>query len=300
MSFANYNPEISLTESKSEGLQDLRDLFERRESMDALQHERMLQLVSPIIAAFPDAHWLTIGDAGVDGWALRKSGVKKVTASSISDARLKKLKDLGYLNDIDVRALNAEHLELPDTSFDLVLCRQAYHHVRRAPLAFYEFMRVATVGFMLIEPAELNRRPLNGVRALAKIILRRRMPIFDAFEPAGNYIYRVSEKDIFKMLAAIQLPWFAIKRFNTFNNRWLAGQTRDSLLARSIFQLAVGIQDILASCRLMSPGLCAVFVPTNATAESVQGPLRAAHFRIVRIPRNPWVPLSIPGVDLWP
>lgn len=289
MSFVNYNSEIRSTESEGENVQGLRDLVERRDTIDAWQHERMLRYLSTVIAAFPDARWLTIGDAGVDGWALQKFGVKTVTASSVSDARLKKLKELGYLNGIEVRALNAENLELPDASFDIVLCRQAYHHVRRAPLAFYEFMRVASVGFILIEPAELRRRPLNGVRTLAKVLLRRRMPIYDSFEPVGNYIYRVSEKEIFGMLAAVQLPWFAIKRFDNFNSRWLAGQRRDGLLARSIFQIAVGVQGILSSCRLMSQGLCVVFVPTSPAAESAQEALRAAQFRIVSIPKNPWM-----------
>jgi hypothetical protein len=90
------------------------------------------------------------------------------------------------------------------------------------------------------------------------------------------------------MLAAAQLPWFAIKTFNNFNNRWLAGQRRDALLARFIFQIGVGVQDVLSSWHLMSPGLCVVFVPTSPAAEAAQEALRAAHFRIVPIPKNPY------------
>ncbi len=289
MHFESYNSEIRSTESESENIQGLRDLFSHRENIDAWQHERMLQFLSPIIAAYPNAHWLTIGDAGVDAWILHEWGVKTVTASSVSNARLKKLKELGYLDGIEVLALDAEHLELPNASFDIVLCRQAYHHIHRAPLAFYEFMRVSRVGFVLIEPMEPASRPLNGVRTLAKVILRRRRPIYDSFEPVGNYIYRVSKRDIFRMLAAVQLPWFAIKEFNNFNSGRLAGQRRDALLPRSIFQIAVGVQRVLSSCRLMSSGLCVVFVPTSPDAESTQEALRAANFRIVPIPKNPWL-----------
>jgi ubiquinone/menaquinone biosynthesis C-methylase UbiE len=288
MNFGNYDSEVRSTESQSECVQDLRDLLSRRETVDAWQHERMLSFASPIIEAYPGAHWLTIGDAGADGWILRGSGVETVTASSVSDGRLKKLKEMGYLKGIEVRALNAEHLELPDASVDLVLCRQTYHHLHRAPLAFYEFMRVSRVGFMLIEPAEFPRRPLNAVRVLAKVALRKRKPIYDSFEP-HNYIYRVSERDIFRMLAAVQVPWFAIRKFNNFNSGWLARQRRDALLGRLIFQAAVGVQDALSSCRLMSPGLCVIFVPTSPAAEPAQEALRVAGFRIVPLPENPWV-----------
>lgn len=206
----------------------------------------------------------------------------------LSDGRLQKAVKLGHLNGITVSALNAEHLELPDASFDLSLCSQAYHHVRRAPLAFYEFMRVSRLGFVLIEPVEYPPRPLDVVRTLAKVLLRRTKPIYDLFEPAGNYIYRLSERDILRMLTAVQLPWFAIKTFNSFYVRWLALQRRDSLLARILFKIGTGVQDVLSFCHLMTPGLCVVFVPTSPDAESARETLRAGQFRIVSIPKNPY------------
>src|SRR4026209_1267456 len=131
MNFPEYESEIRSTELESESVQDLRDLLSDRDSVDAWQHERMLQFLSPIVAAYPNADWLTIGDGGADGWILEQCGVNAVTASGISDARLKKLKEFGYLNGIDVRALNAEDLELPNASFDFVLCTQTYHHLHR-------------------------------------------------------------------------------------------------------------------------------------------------------------------------
>lgn len=289
MNFPEYASDIKLAEVESESVRDLRDLFNRRETVDAWQHERMLRFLSPLIATHPDANWLTIGDAGADAWILRKYvGAKHCTASSISDARLKKIKDLGYLDGINVLALNAEHLDLPDSSFDFLLCTQAYHHFRRPALAFYEFMRVARVGFVMIEPAESAARPLDAIRTLAKILLRKRPPIYDLFEPVGNYIYRLSERDIFRMLAAVQLPWFGIATFNSFNHPRLATQRRDSPLARLILHIGVGVQDILSLCHAMSPGLFVVFVPTSPAADSAQDALRAAHFRIVTIPKNPY------------
>jgi SAM-dependent methyltransferase len=286
METSEYDSEIELVESAVETIQDL---FTHRETVDALLHERIVNWCAPIIDAYPDASWLTVGDNGADAWMLRQYGAKTVTASSLSDVLLRKAAEMGHLNGIEVRALNAEHFELPEDSFDLVLCCQAYHHVRRAPLAFYELMRVARIGFILIEPMECSvPRPLDIVRTFAKMILRRRSPEYDLFEPAGNFIYRISERDVYRMLTAVQLSWFAIKTFNSFYLPWLAGQNRNSLLARTIFKLGIGTQDVLSWCRLMSPGLATVFVGTGGDLVPAQRALHSAGFRIVRIPNNPY------------
>lgn len=271
-------------------LHSIDGLFTNRETIDVWLHERMLGFLCPIIAACPKASWLTIGDEGQDGWMLRRYGAQRVTASSITDVRLKLARDSGYLGGIEIRALNAEQLDLPDDAFDFVLCRQAFHHVRRAPLAFYEFMRVARSGFVLIEPMECaSTRPLDAIRTVAKMLLRWRKPEYDQFEPAGNFIYRISERDVFRMLTALGLEWFAIKTFNTFYVRSLVAHRRDSLLAQIPVKLGIGLQDVLASCRLMSPGLCAVFVATGPDTEPIRKTLRAAEFRIVSIPKNPYM-----------
>ena len=243
MNLPEYDTEIRLARST---LESIDDLFKNRDTIDAWMHDRMIDLLRPIINAYPDAHWLTIGDGGADGWMLQQRGAKIVTASSISDVRLQKAKELGHLRGIDVCALNAEQLDVPDASFDVILCSHAFHHVRRAPLAFYEFMRVSRVGFVLIEPIEGTLRLFDFLRATAKIVLRRRPPSYDLFEPAGNYIYRLSTRDIFRMLTAVQMPWFAIKTFNNFYVPLLARQSRDSLLARACFKIGVGVQDILS------------------------------------------------------
>ena len=292
MKSPEYGLEIKVAGSKLDGINDL---FTHRESMDAWMHERLLGLVDPLIAAYPNAHWLTIGDGGADAWMLQQRGARAVTASSISDVRLREAAKLGHLKDIPIRALNAECLDVGDASFDLLLCKETYHHVRRAPLAFYEFMRVSRLGFVLIEPAEFSLRLFNSIRALAKIMLRKRRPIYDLFEPTGNYIYRVSEREVFRMVTAVQLPWFAVKYCNVFYVHWLGAQRRDSWPARALASLGIGFQDVLSACRLMSPGMCALFVPTAPPLEAAREALRAAHFRILTIPRNPYV--SAPELD---
>ena len=223
---------------------------------------------------------------------LRQMGAKKVTASSISDVKLRRMRDLGYLEGIEVRALNAERLDLPDGSVDLILCKEAFHHFPRAPLAFYEFMRVSRLGFILIEPAEFGgRRMFDFVRTLAKVVLRKRPPVYELFEPVGNFIYRVSRREIYRMLAAAQsCSWFAILAFNDFSMKGLVDRPKNDPLAHALFAAGLFVQDALSRCGLMNPGFCAVFVPTGADALQSRERLVAAGFRIVDLPRNPYPP----------
>ena len=165
----NFGQEIRLQETSSERIPSL---IGAPRTIDAWRHERMFRAARPFINMFPEGEWLTIGDGGADGWMLRSLGASRVTASSISDARLKQLKQSGHLTGIELRALNAEAIDLPDGSIDFILCKEAFHHFPHAPLAFYEFLRVARRGFLLIEPSELgSRRLLDVVRDLRQACL---------------------------------------------------------------------------------------------------------------------------------
>lgn len=284
----NFSQEVRLLEVSSERAPAL---ISTPDTIDAWHHERMFHAARPILTAFPQSNWLTVGDGGADGWMLRQMGAAQVTASSISDARLLQLKRSGHLDGVDVRAINAEAIDLPDDSVDFILCKEAFHHFPHAPLAFYEFLRVARRGFLLIEPSELgSRRLLDVLRTFAKLTLRRRAPVYELFEPVGNYIYRVSQREIERMLTAIQLPWFAIWDFNNFSTGRLTRQPRDRFGAMALVKFGIAIQNLLSACRLMSPGLSAVFVPTGPTPEGLKEALRSTGFRIVALPRNPYRP----------
>ena len=284
----NFVQEVRLLEASSERAPAL---ISTPETIDAWHHERMFRAARPILAMFPQSDWLTVGDGGADGWMLRQMGAPSVTASSISDARLLQLKRSGHLDGVDVRAVNAEAIDLPDGSVDFILCKEAFHHFPHAPLAFYEFLRVARRGFLLIEPSELgSRRLLDILRTFAKLALRRRPPVYELFEPVGNYIYRASQREIERMLTAIQQPWFAIWNFNNFSTGWLTRQRRDRLGAMALVRFGIAFQNLLCACRLMSPGLSAIFVPTGPAPDGLKEALRSAGFRIVGLPRNPYRP----------
>jgi hypothetical protein len=104
----NFGQEIRLQETSSERIPSL---IGAPRTIDAWRHERMFRAAQPFINMFPEDDWLTIGDGGADGWMLRGLGASRVTASS--NARLKQLKQSGHLTGIELRALNAEAIDLP-------------------------------------------------------------------------------------------------------------------------------------------------------------------------------------------
>jgi SAM-dependent methyltransferase len=96
-----------------------------------------------------------------------------ITATNISDVALRFLATTGKLPPCRTRSLNAEDIDLPNESMDFVLCRQAFHHFPRPMIGFYEMWRVARLGVVLIEPADiLPVRIFERVRTLAKSVLR--------------------------------------------------------------------------------------------------------------------------------
>jgi hypothetical protein len=147
---------------------------------------------------------------------------------------------------------------------------------------------------LLLEPVELRgTRPLNVMRSLAKRVLRGRSPIYEMFEPVGNYIFRLSLHEVFRMMTAIQKPWFAARTFNDFTTRGLIGKSRGDKLARAFMGLGILAQDLPSACGLMSPGMGAVFVPTGADDDRTKAALKQSGFRIIETPKNPYPPDAI-------
>jgi SAM-dependent methyltransferase len=259
-----------------------------KDDVYAFKDARMFKFIAPLIEKFGDGEWITVGDNGADAWQLKRAGAKQVTASSISPVYLRRLADAGHLDGIGVRGLNAEHIDLPDGAVDVLVCKEAYHHFPRAPLAFYEFLRVSRQGFVLIEPVALTTKPLDFVRSLAKMILRRRGSAYEEFEPVGNFIYRVSLAELRRMLTALQVPWFGVRFFNNFIVRSLLEAPRRNRVAMLALSLGVAVQDLLAWCKLMNPGMAVIFVPTGATGPQCRDMLARAGYRIVETPKNPY------------
>lgn len=265
-------------------------VLDRPDSIDAHRHMRMFHMVTPLIKLHPAASWLTVGDGGGDAEMLKRLGVSDVVASCISDAHLIVVKERGFLNGIQVKALNAESVDLPDKSVDFVFCKEAFHHFPRPALGFYEFLRIARLGVFFIEPNDrFSTRPLDMLRTLVKIVLRGQGPSYEDFEPSGNYIYRLSHQEIYKVLAALGLPWFATRTLNDFYVERLSSRRQDDKRAMAVFNLGVGLQDLLSRVRLLHWGLMAAFIPASDIDLRTKTELGQSGYRIHEIPSNPYL-----------
>ncbi|SMF21166.1 Methyltransferase domain-containing protein [Tistlia consotensis] len=262
----------------------------RPDSIEAWRQFRLYEPLRPLLAFWPQAHWLTIGDVGNDAFCLKRLGAAEVTATCLADDMLRAQAERGHLPGVAIRPLNAEAMDLPDGSLDLVLCKETYHHLPRAPLGLYEMLRVARRAVVLIEPAEPRGwRPLDKLRALVKRVLRGTAGWENEFEPVGNFIFRLSEREVFKAATALQLGHVAFAHTNDFSWSPLNPRPRSDRLAFGLARLGIACQGLLSALHLMNWGLVYAVVFKEPLEPGQVEALTRAGFRVVALPRNPYL-----------
>jgi len=251
------------------------NIIGRPEKIDAWCHHRMYDFLEPIYRNYVDGKWLTIGDSGADAFAYKQRGINDIVASSLSSTRLEALQQKGLLDDIEVKAINAENSGQADDSFDVVSCKEAYHHFPRAAVGFYELLRIAKSVVAYDEPNSDSRfYILDEIRTLAKRILRGQDSNTQKFEPAGNFIYRLSVPETIKMATALQLPMVSYKYCNNFFVYSLADKNQSAKFSWLLIKMGITAQTVLCKLRLMSWGRVIMFVfkesPNQKTIEDLQ------------------------------
>lgn len=115
------------------------------------------------------------GGVGGEGTFLASEGFVEVTVSDFSDTAL----SICQARDPRLRTLhlNAEAIELPDESYDLVLVQDGLHHLTRPTLGLSEMLRVARRAVVVIEPH-------------SGIIGRIFGTTWEQEEDATNYVFR--------------------------------------------------------------------------------------------------------------
>jgi len=275
-----------LRQAESEMLMGLPSRYTQPGSIDNWRHTRMLDLTRPIWESFPESQWITVGDGryGSDAAYLHSHGVK-VIASSLTDDKLKHAHERGYIPAF--QAENAEHISLPDNAVDFVLCKEAYHHFPRPPIALYEMLRVAHIGVVLIEPLD-NPKLLDGVKRLLKRAIRgdREMQ----FEPSGNFLYRLNVRELGKLMTAMGGEDMAFKGINDFFHARLGGHpARGFNIGYVVTRLGIATQNVLSRLGLLGYGLGCVVVFKPGVGEEILAPLRQSGFVYIELPKNPYV-----------
>ncbi|MEA5259884.1 class I SAM-dependent methyltransferase [Arcicella aquatica] len=262
-------------------------------TIDYWLHERLFELANPLINA--GESWLTVGDGyGFDANYFKRKGCT-VMATDIGGAFLPLVKDLHLIDNFSVE--NVEKLTFEDNSFDYVFCKEAYHHFPRAYLGVYEMIRVAKKAIILTEPQDpLTKMPLmlavkNILDRFDPTILQKYWKNRYSFEEVGNYVFKLSDREMEKIAMGMNLPAIAFKGIN--NSYWKAGLDTEiannnsnafskiqSKLRRDNFLCKLGI--------LPYQVLSAVIFKTLPTQETI-AKLKNEGYLYYEFPKNPYL-----------
>jgi SAM-dependent methyltransferase len=206
------------------------------DTVDFWRHRRMYETCRPLAERYRDTSWLTVGDGryGLDSVRLRKLfGIRSVLPTDIGSYLLEQGKARGLFDEYAVE--NAEALTFTDEVFDVVFCKESYHHLPRPTIGLYEMLRVAREAVILIEPLDdvtltyqLSRR--DQIRLLIESVISKLRgqphrpdvvtinPVGHGFEEygegAGNYAYGLSIRETEKVVHGLDLGGMAWLGFN--------------------------------------------------------------------------------------
>ena len=250
------------------------------------RYERFYKCLDPLLNAYPESNWLTVGDFyyGTDAQYLKSKGHKAV-ASDIDDRFLKKGKEIGYIDDYSKE--NVEALSFMNETFDFVLCKETLHHLPRPYVGLYEMLRVSKIGVVLLEPFDRN---INASMAmiffewLLKII---KGEMNNMYESSGNYKYPLSKREIEKIALGLNLPFVAFKYLNDYYKDGLGMETKkmDDKLVKFV-KRQIQFRDFLWKFRLFSPTFLVSIIFKIEIQNSFQG---NSGFKVVKLTRNPYL-----------
>ena len=266
-------------------------------SLDRWRHQRIYNLLKPLVNLNKKKTWVTIGDGryGTDANALIKMGVEKVLCTDLSAILLKKGKAAGFIKEFSEE--NGECLSFEDYSFDYVLCKEAYHHFPRPSIALYEMMRVCKIGVVLIEPNDsiIDYKPLSFIVPLVKNILGQKANMErHEFEDVGNYCYRVSKREIEKFQLGMHRRYVAFKGINDYYEKgveFIKMNTKKNKEKRIIFKskFFILVRNLLSKFGLVSDQLLASILFKEKPSKEIIEKLKFNGWEFKVLPKNPYL-----------
>ncbi|MCL2074314.1 MAG: class I SAM-dependent methyltransferase [Marinilabiliaceae bacterium] len=256
---------------------------------------RQLELLRPLLKE--KNSWLTIGDyTGFEAKYFAEQD-QRATASDLSDVYLKVAKEQNLIE--HYAKVNAEGIDFEENQFDYLCCKESFHHFPRAYLGLYEMLRVAKKGIVLIEPVDiLSKMPLL---LFLKNISDRINPYFInkiwknrfSWEGVGNYVFKISIREIEKIAMGIGLPCIAYKEINiqlkTVPTKWgnLMQVPFDKKLYKKL-KRRLAIWNFICKLRIIPYNtLCAIVFKERPSQELLKE-LKQNKFRVIELPTNPY------------
>jgi SAM-dependent methyltransferase len=187
---------------------------------------------------------LIVGGSCEDVEILRSVGFRRITLTNLEDLADFKLPRMDGVEPISLW-LDAEEMQLADSSYDVVLAHEVLHHCRSPHKALLEMLRVSRRHVIILEP---NESTLMRAFVKLRFSFAYELPavIFHNYRQGGvrntcipNYIFRWNERDMYQTTASFipELEFSAFARsywdFNVDENELaLRTNTRIGIFTR--------------------------------------------------------------------
>jgi len=289
-----YNTHFPTEESKKAFFQKFKDADQN--TINNWLQKILFSCIDPLLSSGATS-WLTVGDAyGLDAHYIVSSGTQHTAhASDLNSDFLAVANKEGFVSSFS--AENAEKLSFDNNTFDYVLCKESYHHFPRPYMAVYEMLRVAKKAVVIIEPQDpISKMPAllfitNVLAAIGDKMVEKVWKNRFSYEPVGNFVYKVSEREFEKLAAGINLPFVAFKRINPnfyFKGAETAKATNDNSKFRKL-KLKKQLFDTLVKLGVICSQAVGTIIYKEMPSEKELAELNAAGFYTVKVPKNPYL-----------
>jgi 2-polyprenyl-3-methyl-5-hydroxy-6-metoxy-1,4-benzoquinol methylase len=241
--------------------------------------------------------WLTVADYnGLEANYLLQQG-QNVVASDISDAMLREAKKEGLITEFSKQ--NVEELTYEDNSFDYVMCKEAFHHFPRAYLGLYEMIRVSRIATILVaEPIDILSK--MSLLVLIKNICDKIHPLLInkfwknrfSWETVGNYVFKISEREIEKIAMGMGLPYIAFKRYEIFATHKNIDGLSDVPLNQKVYRkikMKLAMRSIISSVGIIPHSSLGCVVFKEQPSEEIVKKMKEKGFITIQLPSNPYL-----------
>ena len=257
---------------------------------------RYLEIIQPLLKE--SNTWLTIGDCyGFEAKYLIEQNQNAV-ASNISDMFLKEANEQSLIN--DYMKINVENIDLEEDSFDYLLCKESFHHFPRAYLGLYEMIRVAKKGVVMIEPLDvLSKMPLllflkNLCDCFNPYLINKIWKNRFSWETVGNYVFKISEREIEKIAMGMGLACIAFKGLNVrvapIPAKW--GDPYKVPLDEKLYkklQNRLAVWNLICRMRIIPYTSLCILVFKEKPQKELLNELRKNRYKVIELPVNPYL-----------
>ena len=283
---------------KNEKQSKIAEAWLNLESLDYWRHNRILNLIRPILKQ--NERWLTIGDGRYGSEA---AWLKRHDVICHSSDMHTNLLELAYKKGIvdSFSKQNAENLNFEANSFDYVLIKETLHHLPRPWLAIYEAYRVCKKGVVIIEPNDtyayshfLKKFFISSKNLLKKILNKKVYKDEYGFEEVGNFIYTINMRELEKFLLGIHKTRIAFHNINDhyFKNIEYVSNKNPNFKEKTIclkLKSAIFIKDFLCNLGFLNYSIGEAILFKEKPEKDIINNLKKIKWDYKHLPNNPYL-----------